>query len=142
MKEYFIIILSVLIAIIVINTGQEPLQSQQFAIYHSKKPALINSVIRVVTAYNAGDVNQCWGDPCISANGENICELIADKEKVCAANFVPFNTILDIENYGQCRVVDRTNSKYKNRVDIAMPKNELQRALTFGKQKLKVSIIK
>jgi len=97
---------------------------------------------RVITAYNAGDINQCDGDPCISANGENVCELLEFDEKVCAANFVPFGTILDIEGYGKCRVIDRTSSKYKNRVDIAMKLNEKDKALEFGKRVLRVIIIK
>jgi len=31
--------------------------------------------IREVSAYNVGDPKQNYGNPCISANGENICAL-------------------------------------------------------------------
>jgi len=104
------------------------------------EPNKLNSVIREVTAYNAGDINQCWGDPCESANGENICLALELGYKRCAANFVPFGTILHIEHYGDCMVTDRMNSRYTNRVDIAMKLSEYERAKKFGLQKLLVTI--
>ena len=33
----------------------------------------VRASIREVTAYNVGDPKQNYGDPCIAANGENIC---------------------------------------------------------------------
>ncbi len=95
-----------------------------------------------VTAYNAGDVNQCWGDPCQSANGENICLALKKGYKRCAANFVPLGTRLEIEGFGQCLVTDRMNSRYHYRVDIAMKLEEKQRAKDFGLQYLNVSVLK
>jgi 3D (Asp-Asp-Asp) domain-containing protein len=100
----------------------------------------IKGVIREVTAYNAGDPSQTDSSPCISANGENICTALALGYKRCAANFVPFGTVLEIENYGECLVVDRMNSRYQNRVDIAMMADEKARAIKFGKQNLLVTI--
>jgi len=97
-------------------------------------------VIREVSAYNAGDPAQTNSSPCISANGENICEALSLGYKRCAANFVKFGTILNIENYGDCLVVDRMNSRYKNSVDIAFSLEEKERALKFGRQKLAVSV--
>ena len=94
-----------------------------------------------VSAYNVGDINQCSGDPCISANGENICLAINIGYKRCAANFVSFGTKLEIEGYGICVVTDRMNSRYKNRVDIAMSFKDLEKAKEFGVKNLKVSII-
>jgi len=94
-----------------------------------------------VSAYNVGDIYQCDGDPCTSANGENICLALERGYKRCAANFVPFGTILNIEGYGDCVVTDRMNSRYQNHVDIAMAKDQKQIALKFGRKNLKVSII-
>lgn len=102
----------------------------------------VSGTIREVTAYNAGDPNQCWGDPCESANGENICLALAKGYKRCATNFVPFGTILHIEHWGECMVTDRMNSRYTNRVDVAMRLDEKQRALNFGLQRLHVTIVK
>ena len=102
---------------------------------------IISETIRFVTAYNAGDPNQTEGDPCISASGENLCDALESGEKRCAANFVPLGTALFIENYGRCLVTDRTNSRYRNRVDIAMQSDELKKAKQFGKQKLTVKIL-
>ena len=101
----------------------------------------VQGTLREVTAYNVGDINQTFGNPCISANGENICEAVKHYKR-CAANFVDFGTILHIENYGECMVTDRMNSRYKNRVDIAMRLDEYQRAVNFGLQVLEVKIIK
>ena len=101
-----------------------------------------SETIRVVTAYNVGDPKQNFGDPCISANGENICKALRKGERRCAANFVPFGTLLHVEKYGVCLVTDRTNSRYRNRVDIAMRSDEYRKAKRFGKQKLTVKILK
>lgn len=106
----------------------------------NKVNAQSNGTIREVTMYNAGDPNQTDSSPCISANGENICNAIALGYKRCAANFVPIGTDLIIQHYGECKVTDRMNSRYKNRVDIAVSVDEYQRALNFGLQNLLVTI--
>lgn len=96
---------------------------------------------RVVTAYNVGDPNQCDGNPCVAANGENICLALRLGYKRCAANFVPFGTTLEIEGYGRCLVTDRTHPKYGDRVDIAMPADQKVEALRFGRQTLTIKIL-
>ena len=103
--------------------------------------ATVSSSIREVTAYNVGDPEQNHGNPCISANGENICAALHLGLKRCAANFVPFGTQLYIAEYGVCTVTDRMNRRYQHRVDIAMKVTEKNRALQFGLKKLKVSIL-
>jgi 3D (Asp-Asp-Asp) domain-containing protein len=95
-----------------------------------------------VTAYNTGDVNQCWGDPCISANGENICMALEMGYKRCATNFVPLGTRLNVEGVGECIVTDRMNSRYHYRVDIAMKKDEYKEAREFGLKRLKIEVLK
>ncbi len=103
---------------------------------------VVSETIRVVTAYNAGDERQTDDTPCISANNKNICEALDRGEKQCAANFVPLGTVIHIDKVGNCLVTDRTNKRYRNRVDIAMKKNEYKKAITFGRQKLNVKILK
>jgi len=100
-----------------------------------------SETIRVVTAYNAGDPRQTDDTPCISANGENICNALAKGKKRCAANFVPLGSFLYVEKIGVCLVTDRTNKRYRNRVDIAMQRDEYHKARRFGRQKLTVKII-
>ena len=102
----------------------------------------VRARIREVTAYNVGDPKQNHGNPCISANGENICAALNSGFKRCAANFVPFDTQLYIADYGVCTVTDRMNRRYRNRVDIAMKVTEKDKALQFGLKKLKVTILK
>ena len=102
----------------------------------------VGASIREVTAYNVGDPKQNHGNPCISANGENICVALDLGLKRCAANFVPFGTQLYIDHYGVCTVTDRMNRRYRNRVDIAMKVTEKDKALQFGVKKLKVTILR
>jgi 3D (Asp-Asp-Asp) domain-containing protein len=102
----------------------------------------VRTSIREVTAYNVGDPKQNHGDPCIAANGENICAALNLGLKRCAANFVPFGTQLSIDLYGVCTVTDRMNRRYKDRVDIAMKVTEKDKALQFGVKKLKVTILR
>jgi 3D (Asp-Asp-Asp) domain-containing protein len=107
-----------------------------------KQPKLqTHASIRVVTAYNVGDPRQTDDTPCVSANGEDICEALIKGEKRCAANFVPLGTRLHVETVGVCLVTDRTNRRYRDRVDIAMHKHEYQKAIQFGRQNLMVKVI-
>jgi len=94
-----------------------------------------------VTAYNVGDAVQNYGDPCQSANGENICAALDSGLKRCAANFVPFGTKLHIAGYGECTVTDRMNRRYNYRVDIAMKINEKRKAVRFGLKRLMITIL-
>ena len=110
-------------------------------LHKSQKYTVKSETIRVVTAYNAGDPRQTDDTPCISANGENICHALAKGEKRCAANFVPLGSSLYVDKIGVCMVTDRTNKRYRNRVDIAMHKNEYHKARRFGRQKLHVKIL-
>ena len=99
------------------------------------------NTVREVTAYNVGDPSQTSGDPCVAANGENICAALEAGMKRCAANFVPFGTRLEISQVGVCTVTDRMNRRYRSRVDIAMQPDEKDKALQFGLQKLRVRIL-
>ena len=97
-------------------------------------------LVREVTAYNVGVRGQTSDDPCIGATGRNLCRLVARGLKVCAANFVDPETILHIEGYGECIVLDRMNRRFAHRVDIAMRKDEVGKALGFGIQQRYVEV--
>jgi 3D (Asp-Asp-Asp) domain-containing protein len=109
--------------------------------YNNQPYKVKSETIRVVTAYNVGDPRQTDDTPCISANGENICSALANGEMRCAANFVPLGSRLHVDKIGVCLVTDRMNRRYRNRVDIAMRKDEYRKALRFGRQKLHVKIL-
>ena len=112
-----------------------------FLIHKDQRYIVKSESVRVVTAYNAGDPRQTDDTPCISANGENLCQALAAGKKRCAANFVPLGSRLHVDKVGVCLVTDRTHRRYSNRVDIAMHRHELHKARQFGRQKLKVKII-
>ena len=99
-----------------------------------------HGLVREVTAYNVGVKRQTSDEPCIGATGRNLCRLVARGLKVCAANFVDPETILHIEGYGECIVLDRMNRRYAHRVDIAMRENEVDRAIEFGVQQRYVEV--
>ncbi len=101
----------------------------------------IPGLIREVTAYNVGVRGQTSNDPCIGSTGRNLCRLVARGLKICAANFVEPETILHIEGYGECVVLDRMNRRYGHRVDIAMNENEVDRAIEFGIQRRHVEVM-
>ncbi len=113
-----------------------------YNVANAQEVVVVSQTIRVVTAYNAGDPRQTDDTPCISANNKNICEALDRGEMQCAANFVSLGTVIHIDKVGDCLVTDRTNRRYRNRVDIAMKKNEYKKAITFGRQKLMVKILK
>lgn len=102
---------------------------------------VVSETVREVTAYNVGDRSQTDEHPCIGASGDNLCSRLERGEKICALNGVPLGTILVIQNYGECIVMDRMNSRYRNRVDIAMKVSELGKARKFGLQRLNVEIL-
>jgi len=121
-------------------THADPTESM-LLIHKNPRYIVRSETIRVVTAYNAGDPRQTDDTPCISASGENICKALAKGKKRCAANFVPLGSRLYVEKIGVCLVTDRTNKRYRNRVDIAMQRDEYHKARRFGRQKLTVKII-
>ena len=92
---------------------------------------VLSQTYRIVTAYNAGDPNQTDDTPCIDASNTNICQALDQGELRCAANFVKLGTKIHIDKIGTCLVTDRTNRRYKNRVDIAMKKHEKRKAFAF-----------
>jgi 3D (Asp-Asp-Asp) domain-containing protein len=101
----------------------------------------IVGIVREVTAYNVGVREQTSDTPCIGASGRNLCELVEREVKVCAANFVPLGTILKIEEFGMCVVLDRMHGRFSHRVDIAMREDEIEEARQFGIQKLVVEAV-
>ncbi len=125
-----------------IQKEEKPIFINRLPKNNNKQYEVVFSRTMPVTAYNTGDINQCWGDPCLSANGENICIALEKGYKRCAANFVPLGTRLNVEGVGQCLVTDRMNERYHYRVDIAMKKDELKKAKKFGLKRLKIEILK
>ncbi len=89
-----------------------------------------------ITAYNTVP-EQTWGDPCISASGDNIC---GKKNVVACPRSIPLGTWVIIDNeYYQC--LDRLALKYDDRFDISFDK-DIEGAKEFGKQNKEVLIIK
>ncbi len=98
-------------------------------------------IVREVTAYNVGVRAQTSDTPCIGAGGHDLCRLLERDVKVCAANFVALGTILMIEKFGECVVLDRMHRRFAHRVDIAMREHEIEEAVEFGRQRRIVEAI-
>jgi 3D (Asp-Asp-Asp) domain-containing protein len=104
-----------------------------------EKPDPIMVVSRRVSAYTSRE-EETDSTPCLAANGEDICVLYYEYDSLtCAANFVPFGTILDIPGYGTCVVRDRMAKSRWNMVDIYFGL-ELDKALEWGVRTVDVSI--
>jgi 3D (Asp-Asp-Asp) domain-containing protein len=120
------------------TAGQEIQRAEEGAARVGKK---IAGIAREVTAYNVGVREQTSDTPCIGASGRNLCKLVEQEVKVCAANFVPLGTILRIEEYGMCVVLDRMHKRFSHRVDIAMKEDEIEEARQFGLRKRVVEAV-
>ena len=114
--------------------------------YHNRQDSFLttyNSPILIkeqtyatITAYNTVP-EQTWGDPCISASGDNIC---GKKNVVACPRSIPLGTWVIIDNeYYQC--LDRLALKYDDRFDISFDK-DIEGAKEFGKQEKEVLIIR
>lgn len=100
--------------------------------------------LRTVYAYTS-TVEETDETPCIAADGTDICHI---DHAVCAANFVPFGTILEIQGAMDvgfyphtCVVHDRMNARYPEAVDVYFGTDRTA-AMNFGVQHLLVKIIK
>lgn len=93
-----------------------------------------------VTAYNSVP-EQTDGDPCIAADGSDICEALGRGERACAANCLPFGTRLEVPGFGTCVVRDRTASRYGSRIDIYFGgRDQIKTAKAWGKKELTLTV--
>ncbi len=109
---------------------------------HSNSPMLkrmhTEVGVRTVTAYTLGRVEENDDSPCIGAYNDNLCELAKQGVKICATREFPKGTLLKVGDI-ECVVLDKTNKRYANRIDMAMESHEL--AVKFGINKLQVSVM-
>lgn len=87
---------------------------------------------RTITAYSSTP-DQTDDTPFITASGQMV------RRGICATNEFEMGTVLEI-NGDIYEVQDRTNSRYRHRIDLWMPSRE--EALEFGVKTLEVKIIK
>jgi len=107
----------------------------------------VNSDLEVVksgyitaTAYTS-EVSQCYGAPCLIANGFNLCE--HGIEDSIAANFLPFGTKVRLPDHFGDRIFivrDRMNAKYDYRIDIWMV--DKVDARKFGVKSVRFEVLK
>lgn len=93
-----------------------------------------------LTAYNSVP-EQTDGDPCISADGTDICKF---KGCTVAQNGVKFGTKIEIEGFGLCEVHDRKNSRYGSEwIDIYLGgRDRVSEARAFSVKHARYRIIK
>ena len=96
--------------------------------------------IHTITAYNS-EVAQCDSTPCVTANQFNLCVNGVFEDSV-AINSLPFGTKIRIpELFGDKIFIvrDRTNARYRNRLDIWM--EDKRAAIKFGVQRTEVEVL-
>jgi len=85
-----------------------------------------------VTAYHAGP-EEGWGDGCTTKDGTDICDGTWPKDKwLCAASpdvlkVFPFGTTIELKTLSgfwsaRCEMHDQTNTRFRNRIDVLIPK--------------------
>jgi 3D (Asp-Asp-Asp) domain-containing protein len=92
--------------------------------------------LTTTTAYTS-HVEQTDSEPCVSADGSDICKLYAAGQLVCASNAYPLGSTLYVDGYGECVVADRMNKRYNKRVDVYFGYDRA-RALNWGKRNVLV----
>ncbi len=95
-----------------------------------------------VTGYTSR-IEETDAEPCISADGSDICARHARGERICATNDWKLGTILHIEGLGDCTVRDRMNRRYTGtyRVDWYFG-HDLRGARAHGARQLHVHTAK
>ena len=92
-------------------------------------------LIREVTAYNPV-AEQTDSTPCLTASGIESCDTF---KKIAASNEFPFGTKLWIPALDTIyEVQDRTNSRFKYRIDLLFGEDEIAEAILFGIKTLEV----
>lgn len=91
---------------------------------------------QVIVSYYTASLDETDDTPCITADGTNIC---GNEEKIVACNWLPFDTIVEIDGVDY-RVADRMNRRYqKPYMDVLV--NTKEEAFEKGRQN-KVILIK
>ena len=95
----------------------------------------------VATAYNLTE-SQTDSTPCVGAWNNNLCEILREEPGKCivATRLYDNHTILCIEGFGRCEVLDKTSKKYGDRIDLLLPTYE--EAINFGKRQINYRVIK
>lgn len=92
----------------------------------------------IFTAYTLSE-DETDSSPCVGAGNHNLCEEQKNKKLICASRNIPLHTRIGIKGVGVCEILDRTNIKYSDRIDILMPTKK--EAFKFGKKELEYNII-
>lgn len=95
---------------------------------------------REISSYTLGREEETDSTPCHGAWGDDLCAKARAGVRVCASNEFPKGTELIIGDGLECVVMDRMNSRYTTRVDVA--ELDHSAAKSFGVQILQVSTVK
>jgi 3D (Asp-Asp-Asp) domain-containing protein len=125
-----------------IEKEKKEIMSQQNRLpENTEKYKVVQTLYTTATAYNS-EVSQCQGNPCITANGFNVCR--HGIEDTVATNRLPFGAKIKIPELFGNRIFivrDRMNKRYYNRIDIWML--DKQDAKNFGiKRGVRVQVVK
>ena len=111
-------------------------------IIHVEKPLIIKPITydkkAIATAYTLSR-DETDGSPEIGSNNHNLKEFREKGVQVCASRSLPMHTIIDIEGFGKCEILDRTSKKYSGRIDILM--STKAEAIKFGKREVRYRVI-
>lgn len=92
----------------------------------------------IFTAYTLSE-DETDGNPNVGAGNHSLPEYIARGVRVCATRASPLHTVIFIEGFGECEVLDRTSKKYRDRIDILFPTKA--EAFNFGKKEIRYRVV-
>lgn len=123
-----------------ISNKQKDLITSHFEPHNERYGVYLVNNKTTFTAYTLS-VDETDENNCIGAGNNNICELRKTRQ-ICASRDLPLNTLIYIQDVGECVIKDRMNIRYKgtNTVDILMETKS--DAINFGKRELNYVIIK
>jgi hypothetical protein len=84
---------------------------------------------KAITGFTLGNEAETDSSPCEGAYGDDLCALAAEGVTICASNEFERLTRLKFDDI-ECQVMDRMNSRFANRVDLAFTEYGL--AKEFG----------
>lgn len=126
----------ILISLIKLNYNQITYNTEKAKVYDELLVEFQERKVGVIVSYYTANPDETDSEPCITADGTNIC---GTDEKIIACNWLPFDTFVRID--GEIyRVADRMNRRYgEPYIDILVGSKE--EAFKLGRQNKVIYIL-
>lgn len=135
-------LIMLLLSFICLTISKQPEKCNTVA-FQGSQATLEMYVVSDKTTFSAYtlSVEETDQSPCVGAGNNNLCELRKEM-RICASRDLPLDTLIYIQEIGECVIKDRMNIRFKgsNRIDILMESRD--EAKKFGVRRLNYVIVK